>query len=85
MIRPFLWFSNLKEIDVKKDKIRIILNVLDNGTQKAVKWLFKSYPEKEIRDAIINYGAKGQLSKKSLNYWRLILDIDSEDIVQSRF
>ena len=69
----------------KKDKIRIIINVLDNGNQKAIKWLFKHYSEQDIKNAFLNHGVKGQLSKKSVNYWKLILSIDSKDIIQSRF
>lgn len=68
LIQPYLWFSDLKKIDLQKDKTRIILNVLNIGSKKATDWLLKFYPKSDIKKTIINYGAKGELSPKSLNY-----------------
>jgi len=85
IIRPFLWFNDLKKMDVDKDKDRIILNVLEYGNPKSTKWIFKKYKKEDIVNAIIKYGAKGQLSPKSLNYWKIMLDIDPKELNPSRF
>ena len=85
IIQPFLWFSDLKKIDLNKDKNRIILNVLNIGTKKATDWLFSFYGRPAIRRAIINFGGKGELSPKSLNYWMLVLKIPNEKISGARF
>lgn len=84
-VRPFLWFSDQKKLDLQIDKTRIILNVLNLGTKKATDWLFGYYPKTEIKKTIIAYGNKGELSPKSLNYWCLILNIDSKKLIKSRF
>lgn len=84
IIRPFLWFNDLKKIDLKRDKARIILNVLNIGTKKATDWLFDFYGRPAIRKIVISYGAKGELSPKSLNYWALLLNIDRKKISASR-
>lgn len=84
-IQPFLWFSDLKKIDLQKDKTRIILNVLNLGTKKATDWLFGYYPKSEIKKVVKNYGAKGELSPKSLNYWTFILDIKQSQLIKTRF
>jgi hypothetical protein len=68
IIQPYLWSSDLEKIDLQEDKIRIILNVLNIGSKKATDWIFNFYPKAEIKKTIINYGAKGELSPKSLNY-----------------
>lgn len=83
-IQPYLWSSNIKEIDLRADKRRIILNVLNLGTKRATDWLFAFYSRPEIKSLVISQGAKGELSDKSLNYWSLILDINLKRLVRSR-
>jgi hypothetical protein len=84
LIQPFLWFSDLKKIDLQKNKTRVIMNVLNIGNKPATDWLFNFYPKAVIKKTIISYGAKGELSAKSLNYWTLILNIDQTKLVKSR-
>jgi hypothetical protein len=83
-VTPYLWSSNIKEIDLQADKKRIILNVLNFGTKQATDWLFSFYSRSEIKSVIVSQGAKGELSNKSLNYWSLILNINSEHLVRAR-
>jgi hypothetical protein len=83
-IRPFLWFNDFRKIDLQGDKNRIILNLLNFGTKRTTDWLFTYYPKAEIKKAVINYGAKGELSPKSLNYWELVLNINPKKLVRSR-
>jgi hypothetical protein len=84
IIRPFLWFNDLKRIDLEKDKNRIILNVLNIGTKKATDWLFNFYGRSVVKRIVVNYGAKGELSPKSLNYWVILLNINPKKINASR-
>jgi len=84
IIHPFLWSSDLKKIDLQRDKKRIILNLLNLGSKEATDWLFCFYPKTEIKKTLINYGARGELSSKSLNYWTLVLNIDSKKLIKSR-
>jgi hypothetical protein len=83
-VQAFLWSSDLKRIDPQKDKKRIILNLLNLGSKKATDWLFDFYPRAEIKKVLINHGAKGELSGKSLNYWTIILKADPKKLVKSR-
>jgi hypothetical protein len=85
VIEPYLWFSDIKKIDLEKDYIRIILNVLNIGDKKATDWLFKQYSKTKIKQVILSYGAKGELSDKSLNYWTLLLNINKKDLIKTRF
>lgn len=85
IIRPFLWFSDLKKINLQRDKARIILNVLNFGTKPATDWLFYFYPLAAIKKVVRSRGAGGELSAKSLNYWTLILNINSRRLIKSRF
>ncbi|MDD5528295.1 MAG: hypothetical protein PHO56_05005 [Patescibacteria group bacterium] len=83
-IKPFLWSADFNKIDLQRDSDRIILNLLNNGTKKATDWLFNYYPEKKIKKAVINHGAKGELSAKSLNYWALVLKINPRQLAKNR-
>ena len=40
-LQPFLWSSDISKLDTQKDKLRIITNILNLGSEKAVKWLFE--------------------------------------------
>ena len=85
IIKPYLWFTDIKKIDLQEDKTRIILNILNFGDKKATDWLFNTYTKKEIKNTIINYGAKGELSPKSLNYWTFIFNINPKQLIKTRF
>lgn len=84
-VESVLWSYDLKKIKPQTDKKRIILNVLNYGTKAATDWLFDFYSKKDIKDCIISFGAKGELSPKSLNYWLIILKIDSKKLIRARF
>ncbi|MFA5249680.1 MAG: hypothetical protein WC397_04075 [Candidatus Paceibacterota bacterium] len=84
VIQPFLWSNDLEKVDLQRDKKRIILNILNIGTKEATDWLFNFYPRPEIIKTIIEHGAKGELSGKSLNYWTLLLDIDQKKLIKTR-
>jgi len=73
-IKPFLWSFDLAKIDLKKDKKRIISNVLNFGTKQATDWLFSVYSREDIRLAIAS-PLPGEWSAKSLNFWTLVLGI----------
>ena len=85
IIQPFLWFNDLNKIDLKNDKDRVILNVLNLGTKKATDWLFDFYGRSIIKKTVVSLGGKGELNAKSLNYWALVLKIDQKKVTKTRF
>jgi hypothetical protein len=44
-----LWSVNVKNLDLEKDKVYIIHQVLMYGNLKQIRWLFQVYGKKEIR------------------------------------
>lgn len=84
-VRPFLWSSDIRKIDLEKNRERIILNILNIGSRRATDWLFATYPKRAIKGVIRNHGGKGELSPKSLNYWTLVLDIPPSELKRGRF
>ncbi|MGB5157199.1 DUF6922 domain-containing protein [Desulfobacterium sp. N47] len=75
--KPFLWSYDLGQIDLEKDKKRIITNVLNLGTKEATDLLFKIYDKAEIKKQV-EEPMPGEWSDKSLNYWSLFFDIQPQ-------
>jgi hypothetical protein len=68
------WSYKIESLDLKRDKDYIISQVLNYGTEKELKWLFKVYSEKEIKEVIKN-PRRGVWFKKVLNFWIKIYNI----------
>jgi len=76
-IKPFFWSYSANRLNKIKDKKIIITNILNFGSHRATRWLFKEYPEKEIVKSVI-HPAPGEWSKKSLNFWSLVFGVKPE-------
>ncbi len=74
-LQPFLWSYDLSQIDTKKHKNIIIKNILDFGDKEATDWLLGEYSKSEIIFVIEN-SISSDWSKKSLNFWSIIFDIN---------
>lgn len=68
------WSVNVSDLNLKKDKKYIISQVLNYGTWEDLKWLFKVYPEKEIKNVIKN-PSRGLWFKDVLNFWNLMFNL----------
>jgi len=68
------WSSPVKDLDLKKDKDYIISQVLNYGTWEDLRWLFKNYSEREIKNVVKNPG-KGLWFKDVLNFWNLMFNL----------
>ncbi|HOX29556.1 MAG TPA: hypothetical protein P5080_01050 [Candidatus Paceibacterota bacterium] len=82
-VAKYLWSSDLTQIDLKENRERIILNVLNLGDRLASDWLLRYYPRDVITKTIIRHGS-GELSPKSLNYWSFLLEINKQEISKRR-
>lgn len=76
---PFLWSYDLSQLDLEKDKKRIITNTLNYGTKEATDWVFSVFTEEDIKEVIEN-PLPGEWNKKSLNFWSLILNVPAGDL-----
>ena len=74
-VHPFLWSYDIERLDLSQNRERIITNVLNLGTTKAVDWLFKVYNKKEIKEVVAN-PLPGEWNNKSLNFWSIILGVE---------
>ncbi|NCO88728.1 hypothetical protein AUK04_00370 [Candidatus Roizmanbacteria bacterium CG2_30_33_16] len=74
-VNSVLWSYNLNEINVQKDKKIIISQVLNFGSEEAIKWLFKQYGFATV-EQVANTIPLFQWNKKSLSLWKTILSIN---------
>ena len=73
-IRAVLWSYDTDRIDVEAHKKLIVAQVLNFGTEEAIKWAFRQYGRDEVR-RLANEIPLGQWDKKSLSLWALVLGI----------
>lgn len=81
-LQSVLWSYDISKIDLRKDKREIITQVLNYGTWEDLKWLYRVYSEKEIKEVVKN-PRRGVWFEKVLNFWTLIFNLRLEkDIYQ---
>ena len=69
-----LWSYDIATINIKADKELIITQVLNYGDWKALKWLYKVYPESQIKQ-VIKHPQRGLWIKQVLNFWLTMFKI----------
>jgi hypothetical protein len=74
-VNACLWSYDTNVMDIEKDKQRIITNVLNYGGEKAVEWLFETYPRDTIQRAV-RTPMIGEWNKKSAALWSLVFEVE---------
>ena len=52
-LQGILWSKDIRKLDLKKDKVYIIHQVLSFGNLNQIRWLFKAYDLREIREVFL--------------------------------
>jgi len=73
-LQAVLWSYDIKKIDLERNKKEIITQVLNYGDWQDLKWLFRTYSEKEIKEVIKN-PRRGVWFEKVLNFWATVFDL----------
>jgi hypothetical protein len=71
-VRAVLWSYDTNTLDTMRDKDRIILQTLNHGSEDAIVWLKTTYSKEELSN-VLEKSSVGEWSKKSLNFWSLML------------
>lgn len=80
-VKPFLWSYDTDVLDISRDKVRIITNVLNLGTREATNWLFDTYSKEDIKSCLAN-PLPGEWDKKSINFWSLLFDVPNKYVLR---
>jgi hypothetical protein len=57
-LQPILWSVKIEDLNLKKDRVYIIHQILAFGSLEQLKWLLKNYSLKEVREVFIKYPLK---------------------------
>jgi len=81
-LESFLPSYDISKMDLKNlyDKKLIIEAVLNQGTMKEIKWLFKTYSSREIKNVLRN-PLRGCWDARVLNFWTKFFRIKLHPIV----
>ena len=76
--RSLFWDVNVENIDIEKHANYVIERFLEYGTLEGVRWLRKFYGDEKIKQFVLTKRFRIR-SKKTLNFWRLMLNISPEE------
>ena len=67
-LQSVLWSYDINSLNLKRSKELVIQQVLNRGDWDLVRWLFKKYPESEIRKVVAK-PRRGRWFAQPLNLW----------------
>lgn len=76
--KKYFWDIDFKKFDVRKNSSYIIGRILEYGDEEAAKWMFKNFKKTQIKNTLFK---KRGVSRKSANYWALMLGIPKNKIL----
>ncbi|KKP33081.1 MAG: hypothetical protein A2312_01405 [Candidatus Staskawiczbacteria bacterium RIFOXYB2_FULL_32_9] len=80
-----LWSKDIRNMDVKEDKVYIIHQVLSYGNLKQIRKLFEVYMPKEIIDVFVNYPQR-IYSPAVFNFVKnFILNLKEKDLLPNKY
>jgi len=81
-LQSFLPSYDISKMDLKHpdDKKLIIEAILNKGTTKEIKWLFKTYSTKEVKN-VIKKPNRGCWDARVINFWTKIFKIKIHPII----
>jgi hypothetical protein len=69
--QALFWDVDASRLDLQENKQYIIERILELGDEKAVSWLFSNYSRSDIKEGLRK---SRNISRKSRNYWILVLE-----------
>lgn len=76
-LKKYFWDIDFAKLDPKKRPTYVIERLLEYGNVQAVRWVLSQYSRAIIRSVVCQSHV---ISKKTANYWSLMLDIPKEEI-----
>ncbi len=84
-LQPILWSVDTAKLDLKRDEVYIIHQVLAFGRSGDLKWLFSAYPKEKIRQVFLEHPEKNYIPA-SLNFVaNFLLGLDGSMLDESKY
>ena len=71
--KQYFWDVDFEKVNPEKSAQYIIFRLLNKGNDKAIRWLFKTYPKDLIKEVVRE---RRGFSAKTANFWADLLDIE---------
>lgn len=84
-LQPVLWSVKISQLDLLKDKVYIINQILAFGDLKDLKWLFKNYPVKIIEEIFIHQPVKTYRAPTYNFAKEILLDLEDTNLVKEKY
>ncbi len=76
--KKYFWETDFENLNKKDYSAYIIERILEYGDREAVIWMMKNFKKSQIKQILAE---KRGISRKSANYWSLILDVPKNKIL----
>ena len=73
-LQSVLWSYDIRQVHPGKHKELIIQQVLNYGDWEDLKWLYRTYPEREIKE-VVRHPRRGVWFERVLDFWCLMLKV----------
>lgn len=84
-LQPVIWSVKIAELDIQKDKILIINQVLAFGGLKELKWLFKTYSSRTIKKVFLEHPIK-TYRPAAFNFVKeILLNLEKKALVKEKY
>ena len=77
-LKKYFWDVDFSKLDKEIYGSFIVERILEEGDEKAVKWMRDNFDITQIKNVLFN---SKNLSPKSANYWQLIFNLKREKIL----
>ncbi len=77
-LKKYFWDVDFNKLDKEIFASFIIERILEEGDEKAVRWMRDNFDIAQIKNVLFN---SKNLSTKSANYWQLIFNLKREKIL----
>jgi hypothetical protein len=75
-LAPFFQEYDIAHLNPEECSFTIIDRTLQFGNRSELRWLFRTYSRKQIRDWVRRFG-KDRLPQPHLAFWQIVLDLDT--------
>lgn len=76
-LKKYFWDVNFDDLDVNTQPLFVIERILEYGDKDATTWMMGNFSKEQIIQAL---SERKSFSKKSANYWSLVLDVPRDKI-----
>lgn len=84
-LQSVLWSSDIKNINLERDKIYVIHQILAYGNMKDIKWLFTVYPRSIIEHIFTSTPYKDYRRSRFYFVKEMIIGLDHKPLADSSY